>query len=185
MHLHVQQIFTKLIELFVKCNSSLHVLSGSVVADFLTLWTIAHQTSLSMGFPRQESWSGLPSPSPGDLLEPRIKPSSTSLQMDSLLLSHWGSLQQSVTFFQMMEIWFSLSFSFNLCWSLFIYLVHPPTPQFEYYWLYDSWIGCTQLLQLCLTLCGPMDCSPPGSPVCGILQARILEWVAITFSRVG
>ena len=37
--------------------------------------------------------------------------------------------------------------------------------------------------QLCLTLCDPMDCSPPGSSVHGILQARILEWVAITFSR--
>ena len=37
--------------------------------------------------------------------------------------------------------------------------------------------------QLCLTLCGPMDCSPPGSSVHGILQVRILEWVAIPFSR--
>ena len=37
---------------------------------------------------------------------------------------------------------------------------------------------------LCLTLCDPMDCSPPGSSVHGILQARILEWVAIPFSRV-
>ena len=37
--------------------------------------------------------------------------------------------------------------------------------------------------QLCPTLCNPMDCSPPGSSVHGILQARILEWVAIHFSR--
>ena len=37
--------------------------------------------------------------------------------------------------------------------------------------------------QLCLTLCDPMDCSPPGSSVHGILQARILEWIAICFSR--
>ena len=37
--------------------------------------------------------------------------------------------------------------------------------------------------QSCLTLCDPMDCSPSGSSVCGILQARILEWVAISFSR--
>ena len=35
----------------------------------------------------------------------------------------------------------------------------------------------------CLTLCDPVDCSPPGSPVHGIFQARILEWVAISFSR--
>ena len=38
-------------------------------------------------------------------------------------------------------------------------------------------------LQLCPTLCHPIDGSPPGSPVPGILQARTLEWVAISFSR--
>ena len=37
----------------------------------------------------------------------------------------------------------------------------------------------------CPTLCDPMDCSPPGSPVHGSLQARILEWVAIPFFRGG
>ena len=37
--------------------------------------------------------------------------------------------------------------------------------------------------QSCLTLCNPIDCSPTGSSVCGILQARILEWVTIPFSR--
>ena len=40
-------------------------------------------------------------------------------------------------------------------------------------------------LRSCPTLCNPMDCSPPGSSVCGILQARILEWVAIPTSRVS
>ena len=38
-------------------------------------------------------------------------------------------------------------------------------------------------LQLCLTLCNPVSGSPPGSPVPGILQARTLEWVAISFSN--
>ena len=42
---------------------------------------------------------------------------------------------------------------------------------------------CVKSLQSCLTLCDPMDCSPPGSSVCGILQARILEQIAISFSR--
>ena len=41
----------------------------------------------------------------------------------------------------------------------------------------------SEVAQLCLTLCGPVDCSLPGSSVRGILQARILEWVAISFSR--
>ena len=40
-----------------------------------------------------------------------------------------------------------------------------------------------KLLQLCLTLCDPMDCSPPGFPIHGILQARILEWVIMPSSR--
>ena len=40
-----------------------------------------------------------------------------------------------------------------------------------------------KLLQSCLTLCDPTDGSPPGSPVPGILQARTLEWVAISFSN--
>ena len=42
---------------------------------------------------------------------------------------------------------------------------------------------CVPLLQLCSTLCNPMDCSLPDPFVHGLLQARILEWVAIPFSR--
>ena len=41
---------------------------------------------------------------------------------------------------------------------------------------------CAKLVQLCLTPCDPVDCSPPGSSVHGIFQARVLEWVAIAFS---
>ena len=41
----------------------------------------------------------------------------------------------------------------------------------------------SEVTQLCLTLCNPVDCRPPGSSVHGILQARILECVAISFSR--
>jgi len=40
-----------------------------------------------------------------------------------------------------------------------------------------------EVAQSCLTLCDPVDCSPPGSSIHGIHQARILEWVAISFSR--
>ena len=46
--------------------------------------------------------------------------------------------------------------------------------------MYES---VSQVAQSCPTLCDPVDCSPPGSSVHGILQARILEWVAISFSR--
>ena len=52
----------------------------SHVQLFVTLWTLAHQDPLSMGYCRQEYWSGLPCPPPGDLPDPGIKPMSlTSL----------------------------------------------------------------------------------------------------------
>ena len=53
--------------------------------SFGTPWTVAHLASLSMGFPRQEYWSGLPFPSPGDLPDPRIEPVSPALQADSTI----------------------------------------------------------------------------------------------------
>ena len=51
----------------------------------VTLWTVAHQGPLSMGFSRQEYWSGLPCPPPGDFPNPGIKPRTSALQADSLL----------------------------------------------------------------------------------------------------
>ena len=42
----------------------------------------------------------------------------------------------------------------------------------------------SEVAQLCLTLCNPMDCSPPGSFIYGIFQARVLEWGAIAFSKL-
>ena len=51
---------------------------------FATPWTVAHQAPPSMGFSRQEYWSGLPLPFPGDLPDPGIKPGSPALQADSL-----------------------------------------------------------------------------------------------------
>ena len=55
------------------------VKSLSRVRLFATSWTVAHQAPLSMGFARQEYWSGLPFPSPGDLPNPGIKPMSPAL----------------------------------------------------------------------------------------------------------
>ena len=49
-----------------------------------TPWTVACQAPLSMGFSRQEYWTGLPFPSPGDLPDPEIEPGSPALQADSL-----------------------------------------------------------------------------------------------------
>ena len=50
----------------------------------MTLWTVAYQASASMGFSRQEYWSGLPFPSPGDLPDPGIESGSPALQEDFL-----------------------------------------------------------------------------------------------------
>ena len=63
---------------------SLKEKSLSCVQLFATLWTVAHQVPPSMGFSRQEYWSGLPFPSPGDLSDPGIKPRSPALQPDTL-----------------------------------------------------------------------------------------------------
>ena len=60
------------------------VKSLSRVRLLATLWTVALQAPLSMGFSRQEYWSGLPFPSPGDLPNPGIKPGSPALQADAL-----------------------------------------------------------------------------------------------------
>ena len=58
----------------------------------LALWTVAHHAPLSTGFPRQEYWSGLPFPLPGNLPNPGIKRASLALQADSLPLESLGLL---------------------------------------------------------------------------------------------
>ena len=56
----------------------------------VTPWTVAHQATLSIGFSRQEYWSGLPFPTPGDLPDPGIEPGSPALQADYLPTSYHG-----------------------------------------------------------------------------------------------
>ena len=91
----------------------------------MTPWTVACQAPLSIGFSRQEYWSGLPCPPPGDS-RPRDQ-------------------------------------------------------------THDSFIGKvkseSEVAQWCPALCNPMDCSLTGFSIHGIFQARVLEWVAISFSR--
>ena len=58
---------------------------------------VAHQAPLSMEFSRQEYWSGLPFPSPGDLPDPGIEPGSLALQADSLLSEPLGKPKQILT----------------------------------------------------------------------------------------
>ena len=113
--------------------------SLSCVQLFATPWIVAYYAPPSMGFSRQEYWSGLPFPSLGDFPNAGIEPTppaSPALQADSLPLSHPTALARE-----------------------------------------------DHVTQWCLTLCDPMDCSLPGSSIHGVFQARILEWVAMSFSR--
>ena len=105
---------------------------------FATSWTVARQAPLSMEFPRQEYWSGLPCPPTGDLPNPGI-------ELPSLM-----SLALAGRFFT----------SSIICKAQ------------ESVWKW-KWVT-----QSCLTLCNPTDCI-----VHGVLQARILEWVVLPFSR--
>ena len=93
-----------------------------------------------MGFPRQEYWSGLPFPSPKDLPDPGMEPT-------SLVLA-----------------------------GRFFTTEPPRKPQWNI-------AAAAKSLQLCPTLCDPIDGSPTGSSVPGLLQARTLEWVAVSFSN--
>ena len=79
-------------ELLMKCfllQSYVVLYGDGLVAKLcltlMTPWTITRQAPLSLGFSRQEYWSGLPFPSPGDLPTPGIEPRSPALQADSLL----------------------------------------------------------------------------------------------------
>ena len=68
------------------------VKSLSHVRLFEIPWNVVYQASLSMGFSRQEYWSGLPFPPPGDLPDPRIEPRSPALQVHALPSEPKGNL---------------------------------------------------------------------------------------------
>ena len=75
-----------------------HCLTGGLVTkSCLTLaapWTVPRQAPLSVGFSRQEYWSGLPFPSPGDRLHPGIEPGSPALRADSLPTELSGNITE-------------------------------------------------------------------------------------------
>ena len=78
--------------------------------------------------------------------------------------------------------WVAISFSHVKCWwGIKLHSnIYAETGPF-YQWIF-KWKKVL-VHHLCPTLCDPLDCSPPGSSVSGLLQARMLEWVAIPFSR--
>ena len=118
------------------------VRSLSRVRLLATPWTAAYQAPLSMGFSRQEYWSGLPLPSP----------TVREMQIKTAMRYHLTLVRMAIV--KSLQI------------------------------INDVAAAAAKSLRLCPTLCNPIDGSPPGSPIPGILQARILEWVAISFSKI-
>ena len=82
--LKVVSLFSVLHILNMMSIKKVKVKSLSCVWLFATPWTVAYQAPPSMGFSRQEYWSGLPFPSPGDLPDPGIEPGSSAFQADAL-----------------------------------------------------------------------------------------------------
>ena len=182
-----------------------------------------HQVLLSLGIPRQEHWSGLSFPSPGDLSNPGIEPISPALAGKFFTTEPPGKLhhslfllkkkkKKSLTSFRHFHLPERLlnpkqkskcSHSCTQELSSFTNFSLPPPSSFvealwrkAYYKLHALlfplhskilsllWFMLSaKSLQSCPTLCDPIDSSPPGSPVPGILQVRTLEWVAISFSN--
>ena len=79
-----QEIYSTIIPVFSNPSLKVKVKLLSHVQLFGTPWTVALQAPPSMGFSRQEYWSGLPFPSPGDLPDPGIRPRAPALQADAL-----------------------------------------------------------------------------------------------------
>ena len=85
---------TSMLNIIYWIPTNCQAFGGGLVANscptLATPWTVACQAPLSIAFSRQEHWSGLPFPSPGDLPNPGIKPGSPALQAGSLLTELWG-----------------------------------------------------------------------------------------------
>ena len=157
----------------------------------MTHWTVALQVPLSMRFSQQEYWRGLPFPSPGDLPDTGIKymsPVSPALQEDSLPLSHPGSPYYYIMAKSQHSLYIPIVINnFILVSFLPRYLKSVFALYSDFYIIRGNnklyYAAAVKSLQSCPTLYDPIDGSPPGSPIPGILQARTLEWVAISFSN--
>ena len=139
---------------------------------FATPWTVAYQAPQSMEFSRQEYWSGLPFPSPGKKgSSPGIQPRDQTqvFHIAGRCLTIWATREALYKIvYENCPIYFAIFSRFgNKFWYSCFYCL-------------CVWVLVTQS---CPTLCDSMVWSLPGSSVHGILQARILEWVAIPFSR--
>ena len=139
------------------------------------MYYTAHQAPLSMGFSRQEYWSGLPFLPPGDLPDPGIKLESPT---SSALAGRFFTT--SATWEAPIWVVSKMIYNRHLINSTYSFISFPGGSDSE-----ESTcnVGVSEVAQSRLTLCDSMDCSLPGFSVRGIFQARVLEWVAISFSK--
>ena len=167
----------------------------SCVQLFVTPWTITFRAPLSLEYSRQKYWNGLPFPTPGTMKTwtPNHMPIKLLLKVFLLIfLSIYTQCTLIIFILQLITFYKSLNsgFIYNKC--------HTDKSCFTKMHLFKSTLKyilidkCHQLIytesesevaKSCPILCDPMDCSLPGSSVHGILQASILEWVAVSFSR--
>ena len=204
-----------------------------LLSHFSRVWlcvtpkTAAHQALLSLGFSRQEHWSGLPFPSPMHECEkwkwscsvisdseqphglqptrllrpwdfpgkstgvgchcqpktdsktpqnlPKTVESMTITRNDPILKRGWGEIEQGIHYNHNQQM-LRTNILFNFYWSIVDII-----SRYIAKWSSNTY-AAAKSLQSCPTLCDPIDGSPPGSHIPGILQARTLEWVAISFS---
>ena len=116
-------------------------------------------------------------PTPSDPMDFSLPGSSVHGIFQAKVLE-WGAIAFSVYIHISLLFGFSSHLGYHKVWVEF----HVLYGRFllVIYFIHESE---SEVAQLCLTLCDPVDCSLPGSSLHGILQARILEWVAISFSR--
>ena len=143
--------------------------------------TVAHQAPLSMVFPREEYWSGLPFPPPGDLPKPGIKPTSPALAgrffttepLGKPLIAKYKDSNPG-------------SFSLFVSQALFLRKVETYCSGLDHYkvaLLHISEGPCASVAQSFPTLCNPMGCSPPGSSSMGF--SRQGYWSGLPFPSPG
>ena len=124
----------------------------------MVLYQLSHK-----GSPRILEWVAIPFPA--DLHDPGIRPGSPALQADSLPTELLGKPS-------------SVAWSYPILWDTMDFGM----PDHPILHCFLAAATAAKSLQLCPTLCDPIDGSPPVSPIAGILQARTLEWLAIPFS---
>ena len=135
---------------------------------FVTAWTIACQSPLSMEFSRQEHWSGFPFPSSGDLPDPGIKTGSPKLQADSLPSEPSRSpctLRKPKLKKIHVHNHYCSTITIATTWKHLSVLTNEWIKNMWYTYTIKYSVQFSSVTQSCPTLCNPMNLSTPGFPV--------------------